>query len=270
MPILALVLLLAGAYPLGRAWQANRDTSLRHALAWGALAWASWAGLLLLAVLSGPGAELGSARLVALALTGCAGVAVLGARRPGVTAWNFVLLGLLAVMLLPLAEALLAGGQPLDPVRVVFLCGTLAVGVLNYLPTRLAPAALVLGVGCGWETYRLLAPGEPVPGLSGDGPGWLCVALAPWLGYLAWQARPPAASEFDRLWLDFRDRFGLVWGQRLREQFNRAAANAGWPVHLYWQGLRLVSGAAPPEEAIRAAVLAALRALLKRFLPPEA
>jgi hypothetical protein len=39
-------------------------------------------------------------RYLALCLTGCVGVAVLGARRPGVGAWDFVLLGLLAVLLL--------------------------------------------------------------------------------------------------------------------------------------------------------------------------
>jgi hypothetical protein len=269
MATLACLLHLTAAYPLWRAWHASRATSLRDAVGWAVLAWAGWGGLLALGAVYGPAWGLEPARLVALSLTGCAAVAVLGARRPGVTAWNFVVLGLLAVMLLPLAEHLLAGGGPLDPVRVVFLCGTLAVGVLNYLPTRLAPAALVLGLGCAWELGRLLAPAEAVLGLPADGPGWLCVAAAPWLGHLAWAGRPRPPSEFDRLWLDFRDRFGLVWGQRLREQFNRAAANAGWPVNLYWQGLRLASGAPPPAEADRDAMLATLRAMLKRFLGPR-
>jgi hypothetical protein len=40
------------------------------------------------------------------------------------------------------------------------------------------------------------------------------------------------------MWLDFRDRWGLVWGQRVREQFNHAAENAGWPIQLRWLGLR--------------------------------
>jgi hypothetical protein len=69
--------------------------------------------------------------------------------------------------------------------------------------------------------------------------------------------------------LDFRDRFGLVWAQRVREQFNRAAANAGWPVRLYWQGLHLSAGAPLPEPAVQAEVVAALRALLKRFGPAD-
>ena len=57
-----------------------------------------------------PGSRVAALGYTALSLTGCAGVAVLGARRPGVGPWNFVLLGLLAVMLLPLAEGLLSRG----------------------------------------------------------------------------------------------------------------------------------------------------------------
>jgi hypothetical protein len=269
MVTLIWLLHLTASCPLWQVWQGNRNTSLRHAAGWAVLAWAGWAGVLGLGALSGPGLGLGPARLVALALTSGAAVAVLGARRPGVAAWNFVVLGLLAVMLLPLAEQLVAGGQPLDPVRALFLCGTLAVGVLNYLPTRLAPAALVLGFGCGWEVWTLLAPQQTGLAWSADGRGWLWLALTPWVGWAAWRWRPKAASEFDRLWLDFRDRFGLVWGQRLREQFNRAADNAGWPVRLYWQGLRLKANATPPDEAGRDAILETLRALLKRFVRQE-
>jgi hypothetical protein len=254
MAVISLLVLLADAYPLARAWRANRHTSLAHVVVWAAGAWAGWVGVVVLGVLRGPAGGLEAARLVALALTGCAGVAVLGARRPGVTAWNGVVAGLLAVMLLPLAERLLAGGTLRDPVRVVFVAGTLAVGVLNYLPTRLAPAALVLGAGCAWEAAALLVPGAT----PGDWRGWLGVALTPWLAQVAWARRPAPASALDRLWLDFRDRFGLVWGQRLREQFNRAAANAGLPARLAWAGLR-------PRGAADEAALAALRALLKRF-----
>ena len=102
MYLAAALLLLTGAYPLGRAWLANRRSSLAHALAWAALAWLAWLGVAL-AEAWGLGVPV-AARYVALCLTGCAGVAVLGARRPGVVAWNFVVLGLLVVLLLPLAE----------------------------------------------------------------------------------------------------------------------------------------------------------------------
>jgi hypothetical protein len=207
-------------------------------------------------------------RYLALCLTGCAGVAVLGARRPGVGAWNFVLLGLLAVMLLPVAQGLLLGGKPLDTLRLLFLGATLLVGLLNYLPTRLALAALLLTAGCGWELLSLADPPWLPPRLGEVRPGWLCVALAPWVGLLGWRGAGPAPSEFDRIWLDFRNRFGLVWGQRVREQFNRAAANAGWPVTLYWQGLLRTPGATLEAKA-QEEIVATLRALLKRFGPDD-
>jgi hypothetical protein len=249
MTTLCALLLLAGVYPLWRAWRANRCTSLAHAVGWAGLAWAAWVAVPLL---NGSGGFLGVGRYVALCLTATVTVAVLGAQRPRVGAWNFVLVGLLAVMLLPLAERLFAGNSSLDLIRVVFLCATLAVGVLNYLPTRLGPAALLVAGGCAWEVTVLLAPETPA------GPGWLLLAGAPWVGWIGWSWRPPDISTFDAVWRDFRDRFGLVWGQRLREQFNRAAANAGWPVYVSWGGLR---GAGD-----EAAALATLTAMLKRFL----
>jgi hypothetical protein len=92
------------------------------------------------------------------------------------------------------------------------------------------------------------------------------LAVAPWVGWVVLAGAPAPAGEFDRLWLAYRDRFGLVWGQRMREQFNRAAANAGWPVFLSWQGLASAGDSAPPPTA---EAVATLQAVLKRFGPEE-
>src|SRR5262245_49299879 len=97
---LSTLALLTAAYPLGRAGLANRRTTLRQATLWAACAGASWALLSATAALE-LGPEAAFARHLALCLTGCAGVAVLGARRPGVGPWNGVVCGLLAVLLLP-------------------------------------------------------------------------------------------------------------------------------------------------------------------------
>src|SRR5262249_18169571 len=148
---------------------------------------------------------------VALCLSGCAGIAVLGARRPGAGPWNFVLIGLLAVLLLPIAESLLTGREPqLGGVRLLFLSATLAVGILTHRPTGLALAALLLAAADAAEIVPLVCDRE--------GPGWsllvghLSLALCPWVAFAQIIWPRPVASEFDRLWLDFRDRFGLVWG----------------------------------------------------------
>ncbi len=92
------LLLLTGFYPLWRAWRANRRTTLRHAIGWSTATWAAWVGA------AGLGPDAALVRYLALALTGCAGVAVLGARRPIVAAWNFVVASLLVVLLWPVVE----------------------------------------------------------------------------------------------------------------------------------------------------------------------
>lgn len=253
---------LSGAYPLGIALWANRASSLLHAVCWAAAAWLAWGALIGMAALR-PEAVPPAARYVALTLTGCAGVAVLGARRPGTAAWDFVVLGLLAVLMLPLGESWLAGeGLTLSAFRLVFLAATVAVGLLNYLPTRLAAGAVLLALACGLEIMLLGPTREAI--LHETAVHWLCLVLAPWAAW-AGLRRPTPTAEFDRLWLDFRDRFGLVWGQRLREQFNRSAAHAGWSVVLRWQGLRLLPGTALPSLEEQAEMVATLRVLRKRF-----
>jgi hypothetical protein len=255
------LLWMAGFVPLGVAWRANSGTSLLHATGWGIAAWLMWGWPLLLADATFQGLEPG--RFVALCFTGAAGITVLGARRPQVFAWNFVVAGLLSVVLLPLAESLSIGTDPVDPLRITFVSATLAAGVLNYLPTRAAPAILLLSVALGGELVSLFAPGVlPEHGLELF---HVLVLLSPWVGWACFWRPQSSLSEFDRLWLDFRDRLGFFWAQRVREQFNRAASNAGWPVHLRWRGLhRTVRGKmiAPSEQQ---AMIDTLRAALQRF-----
>src|SRR5262245_23466953 len=131
---------LSASLPLTAALRANRRTSLIHSVAWAAVAWLAW------------GVALATSdrtwAYVALGLTGCAGVAVLGARRPGAAAWNFIVASLLVVLLLPLAEGALIGTPlRLGTFRTLFLTVLVSVTVMNYLPTRLAAGAVLLGIG---------------------------------------------------------------------------------------------------------------------------
>ena len=258
--MLGLVVLLAGAFPIWQAWRANRTRSLLHAVYWAILAWAAWCAFLFAALRSSAGLE--SKAYLALCLTGCAGVAVLGARRPGATAWNFVVVGLLAVNLLPLIESLMRGGNlDLDAFRATCVAGTVAVGILNYLPTRLAPAAILLLVGGTLAFSAIVTEGAEVRLLIGS----FLVSCVPWVAYVSFLSRKPAGSEFDYTWFDFRDRYGFVWAQRVRDQFNRSAAHSAWPVILRWQGLRLKPGAEMPDEKVQQEIVSTLKALLKRF-----
>jgi hypothetical protein len=267
MHTLWLLLWVTGIYPLGRAWLANRSTSLLHSIQWAFLAWAAW-GMVFASALAWPNGSAATAAYVALTLTGCAAVAVLGARRPQMIAWNFVVLALLAVNLLPVAEGLVTGGVPqLGTLRIVCVAGTIAVGVVNYLPTRMALAAIVLACACGAELWVIVQNGLTTDSKRAlAATAELALIFAPWTALASMQRLARASAAFDALWLDFRDRFGLVWAQRVREQFSRSTAHAGWPVVLRWQGLRLVKGRALPEPNVQDEMIEKLRALMKRFL----
>jgi hypothetical protein len=232
MPLSGLLVFAVAALPLAIASRENRSTTLFHAIVWAWLASAGWTVAFAIA---------GNAwRYLALVLTGCAGMAVFGARRPGVAAWNFVVVGLLVVLLLPLAEAAIRGiPLRLDSARAAFLVVLLGLTIVNYLPTRLGGGAALLGVGAARELQPFLSETGLAP-LEFGGLPWTAwsIGLAPtaaWLGTVVVAGKTDGAA---RLWASFRDRFGLVWGLRLREQFNRAAANAELPIELGWAGLR--------------------------------
>jgi hypothetical protein len=246
-----------------RAWRANRRTSLGHAVGWAAAAWIAWGAALVFGAPDKLGWE--PARYVALCATGAAGVAVLGARRPHVTAWDLVILGLLAVMLLPLAENLFLGTPPVGGMRLFFLGATLGVSIINYVPTRVDWVALVLGGVLAVECLALfsdtLAPGRDVLAILHLG-----LLLMPWLALVAWSRSGNGASSFDLLWRDFRDRYGVFWAQRVREQYNRSAAHAGLPGFLSWHRWKAGEKEPPVTEAQMLAMYALLKALLGRFL----
>lgn len=239
------IALLGGLFPLVRAWRGARGSTLRHPLMWAAVAWGAWC---LAAFLDWPRGW----RYLALCATACAGVAVLGARRPGAGAWHFVVAGLLAALCRPFLEGM--GDLRLESPHLVFLGAALAVALGNYAPTRQAPAALLLGAWCALEVAGLA--GVTLPGADAAP---LLLALAPWVAW--WRAASPGGgqSEINRAWRAFRDRFGFVWAQRVREQFNRAAANAGLTAELGWGGVRSAEGESPERP------LALLAATLRRF-----
>jgi hypothetical protein len=265
--VICTLIWLASAYPLWRAWHANHRAPLVHALNWAVVTWAAWLSVFLTWVWPIPQNFL--VGYLALAMTGCTMVSVLEPRRPGAAPWNLVVLGLLAVMMLPLAEGLVSGGSfHLSWAHRIFLAATIGIGFLNYLPTRLGWGASCLAAGCFIEILTL-GPGDPPDA------GWqiriarALVALSIWGAFLARKQNSSPPDKFGVLWAGFKDRFGVVWSQRVREQFNRSAAHRGWPVHLYWQGLRVISGKEIPGPSDQKEILATLQALLTRFGPQD-
>ena len=77
-------------------------------------------------------------------------------------------------------------------------------------------------------------------------------------------------SRFDRVWVDFRDLFGVVWARRIADRVNEAAAQGNWPVRLASWGFVPIDPHGPEFNAEQSAqVEQTLRWLLRRFVDPE-
>jgi hypothetical protein len=260
-----------------RARPALRPTTLLTAWNWGMAAlvlWcAAWIGTLAL-----PESAVGWVDLcwyLAALLLLCATVAVLGAKRPGARVWGwFVLVPLMCVLGWPTLFTFREGVPPqplvlMDPAVLAF--GVVCVmGVGNYFGTRFAPAAGCLGLA-------LVAAVAPFGGARVPWPmaaetsrivATCSLAAAGGLARMLAMVVPEEASAFDRLWFDFRDYFGIVWGRRIQDRFNDAAAKSNWPARIGLDGFHWEAGTSASADQ-REAIEAALRWLLRRFVDPD-
>lgn len=257
---LIVALVLAGLN-LFRANRALAGTALRPATVWALLA-VLCAGIGLIAeddAVPGRPRQGFFVHLSFLA-TLAALVSVLGARKPGESAWA-ILCGLfLAIGLLPMLEGigLARRFDLLDRLRsespwTYFFVLVIIAGAGNYLPTRFGLPALILGGGLGYH-LRLLWTPEGRAEWRGD--FWFVFpwALAAAVSAGALVARRTrkfdAPEEFQRFWMPFRDAWGAAWALRVLERVNQTSIRNGWPERLTWFGLMRV---ADMEQAGRAA-----------------
>ena len=218
----------------------------------------------------------------------CPAVAVLGARRPGSSAWSgFVMVPLLLVLEWPVSGVALAGrisgasqGPLFEAVRLDWpeLLGWLVVlglGGGNYLMTRRGAAVLAGAAG----VLALLWP------LSGAIPGgiWtdamrLCggvvLAVALWWAGRSGLLLPsdPDADRRQRLaraWDDFVQAYGLVWAVRVEARVNEELARIEGGAVLGPQGVTFVDEETVAEEgrdAVYRRAESTLRWLWGRFV----
>ena len=271
---LTLAGLAGAALPLVRAWRATRGTALRPALVWASIAMAM-AGLSQVVAL---GETFDSGRpmagqvvyLTTLA-TFAALISVLNARTPGGGAWAILMAMLVVVFLVPWLEGsgLVREGGGWDRLRLtapwtIFYGLIVVAGVTNFLPTRLAPAAVWVGVALVAE-YLGLTRADWSHATRGC--LWtavpLCLALAAWFADVETLRSSPFPPGFGRLWAWFRDAWGVVWALRVQERFNRAAERSGWPIRLTWHGAVSTEDDRPPPTPDGAE--ATLAGLLRRF-----
>ena len=253
-----------------------RGTTLVAAWWWTLAALVAWSCVEAAAgwLVEGLGAAgLSATRLAAISLSLCPAVALVGAKRPQHSAWNFVVLALWCIVALPAAEALFLGGgrsPEMGGARGWFLWLLVLLVPINFVPTRYWAAALLASAGQVVALGRFLPlvnpwqlPRQELIGLA------VCVValLAAWTSHRL--AARPAANRYDRLWLDFRDSFGMLWGLRVQERVNAIARQLGWDLELAWSGFRRPSDGSAITEidpAIEPALRTSLKGLLRRFV----
>jgi hypothetical protein len=196
-------------------------------------------------------------------------LAIFGAKRPQNVAWQWVVLAFLALLALPAGNAWLyrpGSALQVDLAWQWLLLAVTLMGVANYLSTGRAIAAIMSGAA------QFCWLGDQFPAwLRFDLPareliGFACACAAVWLA--AWPHRRSNRAPLDRMWLDFRDTFGLAWTMRVAEQFNSTATRSGWPLRLNWHGATYE----PQDQSTAAlppATQQALENLLRRFVSRE-
>jgi hypothetical protein len=166
-------------------------------------------------------------------------LALLGAKRPQNGAWQFIVLTLVGVLLLPVMQGL-AFGDPRPHVHALFrwlIAAHIVVGVVNYLPTMFAGPACCFGAAQACAARDLLPFPLGNTNLSDVALLLFCAALIG-VRILAFR-RAKNGVGLHRLWFDFRDAYGLVWGLRIAERLNAVAVKQGWPVEFGWSAIRL-------------------------------
>ena len=240
--------ILAASEVVARGRTDLQQTTLRTAWGWAVAALAAWISTWIadqcLKVASPPLADHAWYACAVMAL--CPPMAVLGSRRPGTRVWMwFILFPMLLALVWPLIAVRLQGselrGIQLELPQFCAFTLILVMGVGNYLGTRFTISALLYAA----------AVLPSVVSLSSIAPSWLedrshvrlwCSGLmAIAIVSIRLSRRPVPSTRINRLWFDFFDTFGIVWGRRIQDRVNHLADKESWPFRLELEGFVEVS-----------------------------
>lgn len=204
----------------------------------------------------------------------CPLVAVLGARRPVDRVWPaFVLLPLFLVLGLPAISSFWRGTPAplqLETPTVVGFAIVLVMGAGNYLFTRLSLPVSLLAAGIALLVYPLTEFGTATNRSPVDSAGYagVCLGLAAASAFVLMRRRNDGLPPHERLWVDFRNAFGIVWAKRVMDRINWTAREEGWPARLDFAGLVWTQDAPGEDEKRRTIdrLTDTFRWLLKRFV----
>lgn len=236
--------------------------------------------------------KIAALRYLAATGTFCPLMAVLGAKRPQDTGWQWIVLSLWIVFILPVGEAffLWQGGElDIGPAREWLLVILMFVGLGNYGLTRFAAAALATTIGQACLLYAHI-PYVTAEWNRGQLWGISLIGLGVLIAFVQ-TSRERHGRGWNRVWTDFRDAFGIVWGLRVMERVNASARTIGWDFDLTWFGWvqRESPGTSAADDSVTGTESASrdsvntgtielgqndevertMRTLLRRFVSPE-
>lgn len=216
-----------------------KRTTLIFAIAWAAVAFVAVGAVEVVALLGDSTTAWHTPlRFSTAVLTFCPLMSVLGARRPHDRFWQFIVLSLWGVLILPALEVgLLRPGRELEvhDLRGWFLWVLLGVQLVNYPP--------FLRFGWAWlavSACQIILLSEYLPLVRTAAPDWLSIGSLLLAGATALAAAAMIATTksssrrqgLQRLWRDFRDLYGTLWAMRLAQRINGSASLCEWPIRV--------------------------------------
>lgn len=172
-------------------------------------------------------------------------VAVLGAKRPGVRFWNvFVLVPMLLMLNWPAfsaeADVLLNSTLDLEAPALMGFFVVLLMVMGNYFGTIFTFPALLL---CCTLAFALCDFSESLPNLISSELLERAIVSLLLAASLFWSKQilnreAKQRHGFDRVWLDFRDWFGILWTRRVMDRLNQTAEKEHWNARLTLEGLQ--------------------------------
>ncbi|NOZ39526.1 MAG: hypothetical protein GXP24_04790 [Planctomycetes bacterium] len=247
-----------------------RATTLAAPCLWAALS----ASCLALSAIIEPkleGIGLSAFHFAIAATTVCPLVAVLGAKRPQDRGWQWVVLTLWIVLVWPAAQAvMLPAGIRLELFVAwkLFLWGLIALGLINFLPTRNWRAAILVAAGQIVLLREHLWLGESLSPAWDQLVGVGCLLSATTLVSCRRPEATDRLSSFSEQWKSFRDRYGTFWALRILGRVNQTAELRDWPLRLHWSGFETQKNQQPTETQL-AELGQALATLLRRFVAQD-
>ena len=264
--------------------QRLRNTTMRTASWWAFVGVSLWVGIAIAAVFGNAAAGwLDAAHYGVAVILLCPLIAVLGARRPSANVWNlFVLVPLILVLMWPVvASADVMKGRPLElesPTMVAFVL-VLVMGAGNYFGTLSGFPAFIFA--CCQVCLVLPLWGSVPDFFMSKDTARLVAALSLGWSVVLIKHRRVANEQWEgpaltKLWLDFIDTYGMVWGKRVMDRVNAAAVHENWGCRLELDGFAVLSDSqetaphsvqliAPDATTLRQAE-PIVRWLMKRFV----